>query len=61
MSFDTEKRLLYVPIGNPAPDFYDKDRPGDNLYTDSIVALDVRTGKLAWYYQPSHTMCATTM
>ena len=51
MSFDTEKGLLYVPIGNPAPDFYDKDRPGDNLYTDSIVALDVRTGKLAWYYQ----------
>ncbi|ACB94613.1 pyrroloquinoline quinone-dependent dehydrogenase [Beijerinckia indica] len=51
MSFDVEKGLLYVPVGNPAPDFYDKNRPGDNLYTDSVVALDVRTGKLAWYYQ----------
>jgi alcohol dehydrogenase (cytochrome c) len=51
MSFDVEKGLLYVPVGNPAPDFYEKDRPGDSLYTDAIVALDVQTGKLAWYYQ----------
>jgi alcohol dehydrogenase (cytochrome c) len=51
MSFDPEKRLLYVPVGNPAPDFYDKDRPGANLYTSSIIALDIKTGKLAWYYQ----------
>jgi alcohol dehydrogenase (cytochrome c) len=51
MSYDSEKRLLYVPVGNPAPDFYDKDRPGDNLYTNSLVALDVGTGKLAWYFQ----------
>jgi alcohol dehydrogenase (cytochrome c) len=51
MSFDVEKGLLYVPVGNPAPDFYDKDRTGENLYTNAIVALDVRTGKLTWYYQ----------
>jgi alcohol dehydrogenase (cytochrome c) len=51
MSYDPEKRLLYVPVGNPAPDFYDKDRPGANLYTSSIVALEIETGKLAWYYQ----------
>jgi len=51
MSYDTETHLVYVPVGNPAPDFYDKDRPGANLYTNSIVALDARTGKLAWYYQ----------
>jgi alcohol dehydrogenase (cytochrome c) len=51
MSYDPEKRLLYVPVGNPAPDFYDKDRPGANLYTSSIVALDIASGKLAWYYQ----------
>src|ERR1700676_4957936 len=50
MSYDPEKRLLFVPVGNPAPDFYDKDRPGANLYTNSIVALNVATGKLAWYY-----------
>ena len=51
MSLDVEKELLYVPVGNPAPDFYGENRPGANLYTGSIVALDVRTGKLAWYYQ----------
>ena len=51
MAFDTEKGLLYVPVGNPAPDFYDRNRPGSNLYTDSIVALNASTGKLAWYYQ----------
>jgi len=51
MSLDVEKGLLHVPVGNPAPDFYDKSRPGENLYTGSIVALDVRTGKLAWFYQ----------
>jgi alcohol dehydrogenase (cytochrome c) len=51
MAFDADKGLLYVPVGNPAPDFYDKNRPGKNLYTDALVALDARTGKLAWYYQ----------
>jgi alcohol dehydrogenase (cytochrome c) len=54
MSYDPEKRLLYVPVGNPAPDFYDNDRPGANLYTNSIVALDVQNGKLAWYHQLIH-------
>ena len=47
MSFDLEKGWLYVPVGNPAPDFFDRNRPGDNLYTGSVVALDVHTGKLA--------------
>jgi alcohol dehydrogenase (cytochrome c) len=50
-SFDAEKGIVYVPVGNPAPDFYDEVRPGANLYTSSLVALDVRTGKLDWYYQ----------
>ena len=49
MSLDVGKGLLHVPVGNPAPDFYDKDRPRANLYTNSIVALDVRAGKLARY------------
>ena len=40
-----------VPVGNPAPDFYGAAREGDNLYTNSAVALDVRTGKLLWYRQ----------
>jgi alcohol dehydrogenase (cytochrome c) len=51
MSFDSDKGLLYVPVGNPAPDFYDKVRPGKNLYTVAIVALDASNGRLAWYYQ----------
>lgn len=50
-SFDAEKGVVYVPVGNPGPDFYDDARPGNNLYTSSLVALDVRTGKMQWYYQ----------
>lgn len=51
MAFDEEKNLLYVPGGNPAPDIYDEDRPGANLYTDSFIALDAATGRLVWYRQ----------
>jgi alcohol dehydrogenase (cytochrome c) len=51
MSFDEKKGLLYVPGGNAAPDLYDDDRPGDNLYTNSLIALDAVTGHLAWYRQ----------
>ena len=51
MSIDIEKRLLLVPTGNPAPDFNDEVRPGANLYTNAVVALDIETGKLAWYVQ----------
>jgi alcohol dehydrogenase (cytochrome c) len=51
LSLDVERKLLYVPVGNPAPDWYDDIRPGANLYTSSMVVLDVRTGKLQWYYQ----------
>ncbi len=51
MSFDLQRNLLYVPGGNAAPDLYDDDRPGDNLYTNSLIALDATTGHLAWYRQ----------
>src|SRR5882724_7121404 len=51
LSLDAEKGVLYVPVGNPAPDFYGQARPGDNLYTNSLVALDVKTGKLLWFRQ----------
>ncbi len=47
----TSKGALYLPVGNPAPDFFGDVRPGDNLYTNSMVALDVKTGKLLWYHQ----------
>lgn len=43
---------LYVTTGNPAPDFVIELRPGDNLYTNSVLALDARTGQLQGYVQP---------
>lgn len=51
LSYDTEKDILYVPGGNPAPDFWDDARPGINLYTNSMLAIDGKTGKLLWYNQ----------
>ena len=48
---DVQSGLLYVTVGNPAPSNDGRDRPGDNLYTGSVVALDVATGKLRWYFQ----------
>ncbi|MBT4487863.1 MAG: PQQ-binding-like beta-propeller repeat protein [Rhodospirillaceae bacterium] len=50
-ALDPELGLLYLGTGNPAPQMDDVSRPGDNLYTVSVVAIDVRTGKLRWYYQ----------
>jgi alcohol dehydrogenase (cytochrome c) len=51
MAVDTKRRLLFVPTGNPGPDFNPTNRSGTNLYTDSVVALNADTGKLAWYVQ----------
>lgn len=51
MTLDTRTKRLFVSVGNPAPDFDGSLRPGDNLYTDSVVALDIATGKLDWYVQ----------
>ncbi len=48
---DAGRHLLIFGTGNPSPQMTDGSRPGDNLYTSSLVALDVRTGKLVWYYQ----------
>ena len=50
-SYDPDLNLVYWGTGNPAPDFNDDERPGDNLYTCSVVALDADTGKLKWYFQ----------
>ena len=50
-SYDPELGLLYWGIGNPAPDWNGDVRPGDNLYTCSLVALDVNTGELRWHFQ----------
>jgi alcohol dehydrogenase (cytochrome c) len=50
-TYDEGLHTLYWPVGNPGPDLIADDRLGDNLYTDSIVALDPDTGKLKWYFQ----------
>jgi alcohol dehydrogenase (cytochrome c) len=50
-SYDPELNLIYWGVGNPAPDFDGEVRKGDNLYTESMVALDADTGKLRWYFQ----------
>jgi PQQ-dependent dehydrogenase (methanol/ethanol family) len=50
-SYDPETQLLYWPTGNPFPDTDGEDRKGDNLYTNCVVALDIHTGKLRWYFQ----------
>jgi alcohol dehydrogenase (cytochrome c) len=50
-SYDPSTDLLYWGVGNPGPAFSGDVRPGDNLYTDSVIALHARTGKLAWYFQ----------
>jgi alcohol dehydrogenase (cytochrome c) len=50
-SYDPALNLIYWGTGNPGPDLYGKDREGDNLYTDSVVALDADSGVLKWHYQ----------
>jgi alcohol dehydrogenase (cytochrome c) len=50
-SYDPETNLTIWGVGNAAPDYYGDIRPGDNLYSCSLVALDADTGKLKWYYQ----------
>lgn len=54
MTLDAAKGLLFMPLGNPADSFYGADRPGTNLYANSVVALDAATGKLKWAYQIVH-------
>jgi alcohol dehydrogenase (cytochrome c) len=50
-SYDPELNLTYWGVGNPGPDFNSAMRPGDNLYTSSVVAIDPDTGELKWHYQ----------
>ena len=50
-SYDPELDLLYWGVGNPAPDWNGGVRPGDNLYTCSLIALDAKTGRLKWHFQ----------
>ncbi|MCO5975233.1 PQQ-dependent dehydrogenase, methanol/ethanol family [Ideonella sp. NS12-5] len=48
---DRDTHTVFFVVGNPSPDLYGAERPGDNLYTDSMVALDLNTGAYKWHYQ----------
>src|SRR5262245_57800107 len=50
-TYDAQLDTLYWPVGNPGPDLIGDDRLGDNLYSDSIIALDPKTGRLKWHFQ----------
>ena len=50
-SYDPALNLTYWGVGNPGPDWNSDQRPGDNLYTDSVVAIDADTGQLKWHFQ----------
>jgi quinoprotein glucose dehydrogenase len=54
LAADTELGLVYVPTGSASPDFYGGEREGDNLYANSLVALNAETGALVWYQQLIH-------
>ncbi|MFZ1790121.1 MAG: PQQ-binding-like beta-propeller repeat protein [Saprospiraceae bacterium] len=54
MALDRERGIAYVPTGSAAFDFYGGNRKGDNLFANSLLALDVRTGKRLWHFQTVH-------
>ncbi len=54
MSVDEKRGMVFLPVGSPSYDFYGGDRKGQNLFANSLVALNATTGKLIWYYQMVH-------
>jgi len=54
MSVDVERGILYMPLGAPNDDRVGTDRPGDNLFSSSVVAVDANTGKYLWHFQLVH-------
>ena len=53
-SVDAELGLVYLPTGNAVPQYGGELRPGNNLFDNSVVALDLKTGKMRWYFQAVH-------
>ena len=51
---DAERGIVYLPIAGPAANYYGGDRPGNNLYANSIVAVDAETGAYKWHFQTVH-------
>lgn len=54
MSLDEPRGLLYLPTSTPSSDYYGGERPGANLFAESLVCLDAATGKIKWYFQMVH-------
>ncbi|PWU19643.1 MAG: pyrroloquinoline quinone-dependent dehydrogenase [Candidatus Rokuibacteriota bacterium] len=54
ISTDPARGLVFVPTGSASPDYYGGERPGDNVYANSVVALRASTGRVAWYFQTIH-------
>lgn len=54
LSVDDELGYIYLPIGTPTGDYYGGSRPGDNLFAESLVALDIETGQRMWHFQAVH-------
>jgi quinoprotein glucose dehydrogenase len=54
LSADPELGLVFIPTGSAAPDFFAGERPGDNRYTNSVVALEAKSGKVRWSFQVVH-------
>ena len=53
-SMDEERGLLYIPLASPIPGDYGGDRPGDNLYGNAMVAVDINSGEYRWHFQTIH-------
>lgn len=54
LTVDAERGIVYMPFGAPSVDQYGGDRPGDNLFANSVVAADANTGKYLWHFQVVH-------
>ena len=54
MTLDEKTGTLYMPVGGPSPNYYGGDRPGPDLFGNSVVAVDAQTGKLKWWFQTIH-------
>ncbi len=54
ISVDPERNLVFIPTGSASPDYYGGERPGNNLYANSVVALRADTGEMVWHFQTVH-------
>jgi len=54
MAYDPELDYLYMPVSTPSNDYWGADRPGDNLFAESLVCVEAKTGKRVWHFQAVH-------